>query len=153
MFYADPAAALRKLTRHLRAGGLLVFHESDWAGARSLPAAPTYDRCCRWVAETFGRLGTEARMGIKLHAAFVAAGLPAPAMRLDAIIGGPAGGSGWLGVLADIIGALLPEIERLGIASAAEVGIETLAERLRAELAAGGGTIASPSVIGAWSST
>jgi SAM-dependent methyltransferase len=152
MFYADPAAALRKLSRHLRAGGLLVFHEPDWAGARSLPASPLYDRCCRWFVETFQRLGTEARMGVKLHAAFVAAGLPEPAMRLHAIVGGPAGGSGWLRVLADIIGTLLPEIERLGIASAAEVGIETLAERLCAELAAGGGTIVSPSVIGAWSS-
>jgi SAM-dependent methyltransferase len=150
MYYADPAAALRKIAGHLRRGGMLAFHEADWDGTRSFPPLPTYDRCCRLFVETFRLLGTETRMGIKLHSAFVAAGLPAPSMRLHAIVGGATGGSEWLHVVADLMGVLLPEMERLGVATAAEVDIETLASRLRAEIADTGGTIVAPSVIGAW---
>jgi ubiquinone/menaquinone biosynthesis C-methylase UbiE len=38
-FQADPAAFLRRLTRHLGPEGLVVFHELDWwtTGARSTP--------------------------------------------------------------------------------------------------------------------
>ena len=37
MFQADPAAMLRALTGHLRTGGVIVYHEPDWDGARSFP--------------------------------------------------------------------------------------------------------------------
>jgi hypothetical protein len=151
MYYPDPAAALRKLAGHLRRGGMLVFHEADWDGVRSFPPSPTYDRCCQLFVETFRLLGTETRMGIKLHSAFLAAGLPAPSMRLHAIVGGSAGGSDWLQVVAELIGTLLPEMERLGIATSSEIGVESLGHRLCAELTASGGAIVAPSVIGAWS--
>ncbi|HET7037139.1 MAG TPA: hypothetical protein VFI42_15750 [Thermomicrobiaceae bacterium] len=48
---------------------------------------------------------------------------------------------------------LLPIIERAGIATAAEVGIETLAERLRAEAVALDATLVTPAFIGAWTRT
>lgn len=44
-FQPDPAAMLRNLAVHLRPGGVIVFHELDWEGARSFPPSPTYDRC------------------------------------------------------------------------------------------------------------
>jgi hypothetical protein len=53
-----------------------------------VPPAPIYDSCNHWIIETFKRLGTETQMGAKLYAAFVAAGLPAPAMQASSIIGG-----------------------------------------------------------------
>jgi ubiquinone/menaquinone biosynthesis C-methylase UbiE len=151
MFQTDPVAMLRSLARHLRPGGVIVFHEPDWTGARSLPPAPTYDRCNHGIVETFKRLGTETRMGAKLYAAFVAAGLPGPAMREFAIIGGGSGAAPWLHQIAELVRTLLPEMERTGVARAAEVDIETLAERLDREVTAGGGTIIGRSEIGAWS--
>jgi SAM-dependent methyltransferase len=151
MCQPDPAAALRALARHLRPGGVVVFHEPDWTGTRSFPPAPTYDRCCRWIVETFRLLGTDMEMGVKLHAAFVAAGLPAPAMRLEAIIAGGADSPERLDVVPDIVGSLLPTMERLGVAAAAEVGIETLAGRVRDEVATGGGVVVGRSEVGAWS--
>jgi SAM-dependent methyltransferase len=90
MFQYDPAAMLRKLASHVRPGGLLVFHESDLDGVRSFPSSPIYDSCCRWIIETLRLLGAETQMGINLHSVFVSAGLPAPSLRLEAVIGGGA---------------------------------------------------------------
>jgi SAM-dependent methyltransferase len=150
MYYPDPAEALRRLASHLRPGGLLVFHETDWSEVRSYPPSPTYDRCCQWFLDTFKALGTETRMGIKLHSAFVAADLPAPTTRLQAIIGGDTRCADWLRILAEIVAVLLPDMERLGIATAAEIGIDTLVDRLCAEVAAGGGVVVGRAEIGAW---
>jgi ubiquinone/menaquinone biosynthesis C-methylase UbiE len=151
MFQADPAVMLRKLAQHLRPGGVIVFHEPDWTGARSLPSAPTYERCNQWIVETFRRLGTQTRMGAKLYGAFVAAGLPGPVMRESAIIGGGSSASPWLHQIAELVRTLLPEMERVGVTTAAEADIETLAERLDREVATGGGIIIGRSEIGAWS--
>jgi hypothetical protein len=55
---ADPGAMLRMLAKHLRPGGVIVFHEPDWSFVRSEPAIPAYDRCCRWIIEACERAGT-----------------------------------------------------------------------------------------------
>jgi SAM-dependent methyltransferase len=151
MYYPDAVEALRGLTGHVRPGGLLVFHEFDFNGCRSLPEAPTFERCVRWIDEALTAVGTDTRLGLKLHSAFVAAGLPAPAMRLDASIGaGPHSPVYW--VIAEVIRSLLPVMEKLGVAVAAEVDVDTLADRLRDEVVARGGVLVMPSLVGAWSS-
>ena len=129
-FQADPAAMLRKLADHVRPGGVIVFHELDSAGASSYPPAPIYDRCCEWWIEMLRLTGADHRMGLKLHATFLAAGLEAPRMRLEAFIGGGPTCADYLRKGAtDLIGGVLPEMERLGVATAAEVGLDTLGER------------------------
>ena len=150
-YYADTAGTLRRLARHVRPGGLMVFHERDWYGVQSFPPAPTYDRCCRWIIETFEAVGIRTRVGLELHAAYVAAGLPAPALRLEAVIGGSEGGAAWLEGIAETVRSILPEMERLGLATAADVDVETLADRLYREVAAGGGIVIGRTEIGAWS--
>jgi ubiquinone/menaquinone biosynthesis C-methylase UbiE len=151
MFQTDPAIMLRKVRRHLRPGGVIAFHESHLTSAHSVPPASIYDRCNQWINETFKRLGTETQMGAKLYAAFVAAGLPAPTMRASSIIGGGDGASRWLHHTAELARTLLPEIERMGVATAAEVDIETLYERLRREVGSARSVIIGRSEIGAWS--
>src|SRR5262249_60508592 len=84
----------RALTRHLRRGGVVVFHEPDRDGIRSFPPVPLYDRCCKLVDETIRRWGGDPRMGINLYPTFIAAGLPAPRMRLESVIGGRRSRSG-----------------------------------------------------------
>jgi SAM-dependent methyltransferase len=138
MFQRDPTTMLRKLAMHVRPGGVVVFHETDWDGVRSFPPVPTYDRCCRWIIETFRLHGTESRMGIKLHTTFVTAGLPAPLMQLASLISGGVNSAEHMQLIADIAGTLLPEMERLGVATAAEVDVATLAERMRNEALASG---------------
>jgi SAM-dependent methyltransferase len=150
MFQADPVAMLRGVACHLRSGGTIVFHEPDWDGCRSSPPAPTYDHCYRWIVETFRRSGIETNMGIKLDAAFRAAGLPAPSMHLEAIIGGTKGGFDWAHQTVELVVTMLPEIQAQGVATAAEVDVETLEQRVQREIEAGS-VIVSRSEVGAWS--
>jgi ubiquinone/menaquinone biosynthesis C-methylase UbiE len=150
-FQQDPAAMLRKLAAQVRPGGVVVFHEIDWGGLASFPPAPTFDRCCRWGRETLRLHGTETRMGIKLYSTFVAAGLPPPRMRLEALVGGGANGLDLLRLTTDLVATLLAEMERLGVATAADVGLDTLLARMRDEAIALSSVIVGTFQIGAWS--
>lgn len=150
-FQRDPSAMLRQLVTLARPGGLVVFHELDWGGLGSFPAVPTFDRCSRWGAETLRLHGTEMRMGAKLHATFVSAGLAAPTMRLEAAVGGGDQAVDVLTAMARVIETLLPEMERLGVATASEVGIDTVVQRMRAEAASSESIVIGHSQYGAWS--
>jgi SAM-dependent methyltransferase len=151
MFQRDPVAMLRTLARHLRPGGVIVFHEPDWKGARSFPPSRLYDQCCRWIADTFRASGADPHMGVKLYSTFVAAGLPAPSMQLESIVAGGVNCHDAVHFHTDLARTLIPDIERLGVASASEVDIDTLAERVFREVIANNGVIVGRSEIGAWS--
>src|SRR5215475_5813041 len=134
-FQKDPVAVLRNLTAHVRPNGLIVFQENDWAGLTSFPPVPTFDHVCQWASTTMRRHGTETHMGTKLHGTFVGAGLESPTMRLEAPVGGTPANLAWLTRFRELIATLLPEMERVGIATAGQVGIETLVERISEEAA------------------
>jgi SAM-dependent methyltransferase len=149
-FQPDPAAMLRSLAVHAKPGGLVVFHEIAWDGVRSVPPSPIYEQCCGWILETLRLLNVETRMGLKLHATFAAAGLPAPSMRLEALIGGPASVSDRLHLLANQVETMAPEMERLGVATAATIALETLARRMDEDIRARSSVIVGRSEVGAW---
>jgi len=147
---ADPGAMLRRLARHLRPGGVIIFHEPDWSFVRSEPPAPIYDRCCRWIVDTFDRVGTGANMSARLHRAFVSAGLPPPAMRMQTVIGDAVSAAEWLRAVAEIAIVLAPAMEQQGVATSADIGGDTLADRVVQEVAAAGGIVIGRAEIGAW---
>jgi ubiquinone/menaquinone biosynthesis C-methylase UbiE len=149
-FQPDPVAMLRQLVSYLHPGGILAFHELDWDGVRSFPPLPTYDQCCKWIVETLRVLGAETRMGVRLHSTFVAAGLPAPSMRLAALIGGGVNGADHLELATDFVETHLPAMERLGVATAADIGVETLSERMRREVMSSDCVIVGRTEIAAW---
>ena len=150
-FQEDAAAMLCKLRSRVRTGGVVVFHEIDWGGVGSFPPVPHYDRCCRWGVETLRRHGTETRMGAKLHATFLSAGLPAPTMRLEALLGGGAKATDVMTLVTGVVETLLPEMERLGVATSAEVAIDTLVERMTREAATTNSIVIGHNQIVAWS--
>ena len=150
-FQPDPAAMLRKLATRVRPGGVIVFHEIDWGGLGSFPPVPTFDRCSRLGADTLRLHGTESRMGAKLHATFVAAGLPAPTMRLEALLGGGPNASAVIRLLAGVVEILLPEMERLRVATTAEIDIETLIARMEREAQDTRSIVIGQNQIAAWS--
>ncbi len=149
-FQPDPAALLRAIAKQIRPGGIVVFHEPDRELMHSVPPAPIYDRACRWVSETYRRSGVDVRMGIKLYPTFLAAGLPAPTMRLHAVIGG-ANALDEVHLDADQAGVLAADIVRLGVATASELDADSLVERIIREVAANQSVIIGRAEIGAWS--
>lgn len=52
--------------------------------------------------------------------------------------------------LAQTVRSLLPMIEKTGVATKDEVGIDTLADRLRAEVVERAAVVHSPLFVGAW---
>jgi SAM-dependent methyltransferase len=153
MFQRDPVAMLRRLTMHLRPGGAVVFHEPDRDGVRSFPPVGLYDRCCKLVDEVVRSAGADNRMGIKLHRTFVAAGLPAPQMRLESVIGAGATSSDQVHFEMDLVGTLIVEMERLGLATRDELQPDTLSERVFEAVSASGSVVVGRSEIGAWCHT
>src|SRR5215468_6922680 len=150
MYYPDPAGAIRKLIKNVRPGGLIVFQEVDLASARSVPVAPLYERCLTWIKQALSTSGARINLGSELYRVFLAAGLPAPSMRMDALIGGGPQCPVYE-IVAELIQSLLPAMEKMKIASAAEVGISTLVQRMRDEVVALRGVVLSAGFIGAWS--
>jgi len=149
MYQADPVAVLRRLARQLRPGGVIAFQEFDVEAAKCHPESPTFCQAMGWIRAALEKTGADNRMGLKLFSTFVAAGLPAPSMSLEASIGGGENDPGSL-LLPEVVRSLLPVIESLGIASAEQVQIESLESRVRAEIAELGAVTILPTLIGAW---
>jgi len=149
-FQADSSEMLRGLAGHLTPGGLIVFHEPDWTFVRSFPAAPLYDRACRWIDHSTRSSGQSWSFLDRAHSAFVGAGLPPPTMRMHTFVAGGAEARDWLMAVGDIIESLLPTMVELGVATAAEVDLETFRDRLLREVTANRSVIVGRSEIGAW---
>ncbi len=149
LYLPDPAATLRRLSGLLRPGGIVAFHEMAMTPARSVPDGPLFRRAMGWVMDTFARAGFEVDMGLRLHATFLAAGLPAPQMISTGRVEGGAQSAAYE-VLASTVRSLLPMAERLGVATAAEVDVDSLADRLRLEAADNKACIMPPPLVGAW---
>jgi ubiquinone/menaquinone biosynthesis C-methylase UbiE len=150
MYLPDPAAVLRGLLGRVRSGGIIAFQENDFTyPPTTFPPAPLHQQVMRWTTPPSGSRGPEQQMGSKLHQTYLDAGLPDPQLRLDAPVGG---GENWPGYayVADTVRSLLPMLEQMGLVSAEDVDVETLADRLRAEALGQRGVQMLPIVIGAW---
>ena len=151
MFSPNPVAMLKGIKRHLKPRGVIVFHEVDWTGARSIPPAPIYDFCCDSIVQTFRKVGTNPNMGIGLWRAFIDAGLQAPTMGLHALIGGGPNDLSGIDLIADLATTMVPVMEQSGVASAANLAPDSLEQRMRAEATANGSVVIGRYEVGAWS--
>jgi ubiquinone/menaquinone biosynthesis C-methylase UbiE len=145
----DPVHDLKALARCVRPGGVLAFQEFDHLSGRTIPPAPVVEQVREWFLKAFDRAGIELQMGSKLYPAFEAAGLEPPRMRLDGLIGGAESIAPML--IAGVVRMLVPHLEAAGVATAKDVQVDTLEERMRLDLARTGGIMQSSLLIGAWS--
>lgn len=81
---------------------------------------------------------------------FVNAGLPAPKMRFQALIGGGENAKDVVLMTVTLARTPLPEMERLGVVAAAEVGIDSLTERMLSEAVSSGSVLVGSGAVGAW---
>jgi SAM-dependent methyltransferase len=149
MYLREPASVLRRFVRYVRPGGLMVFQEPVLSMCRSEPSCPLVKKCAGWIHDTFVRAGADVDMGWKLFATFRRAGLPGPQMLLSSPVAAGAD-SPMYRHIAETVRSLLPMMEYYGVASAQEVMVDNLADRLRVEMTASGTVCATPCLIGAW---
>ena len=153
MYMADPADALRHLATHLRPGGIAAFQEVDFTPYNAVlhPDTPLANKLIGWGRTVFERSGAHLEMGMDLYKAFVNAGLPEPTLHFEAPMGGP---EDWPGYeyLTNSFRSLVPLLEAYGIATADEVDIDTLAERIQVEVATSKRPIMLPPHITAYAS-
>ncbi|HYX74522.1 MAG TPA: class I SAM-dependent methyltransferase [Steroidobacteraceae bacterium] len=149
LYLPDPAATLRRLSRYLRPGGIIAFQEYDISATSQVPAGDLFLEVREWLLSAFAAAGAQLDMGTKLFSTFVRAGLPPPEMTAATPVAcGPA--TGGYAYVAAVLRSLLPLIERAGIATAADIDIETLAVRMREDALAHERVMYLPRVVAAW---
>jgi SAM-dependent methyltransferase len=149
MYLDDPAAALRRLLGQVKPGGVVAFQEMDMGAVTWQPDCPLLAAAVDRIAQTFIRVGLDHRTGLKLARIYRDAGLPAPQTLQGARVeSGP--DSPVYAYIAQTTRTLLPLMERTGVATIAEVEVDSLAARLREELVAADATVVPPPLVGAW---
>ena len=137
MYMANPPEAFAKLMTHLKPGGIAAFQEPEYTLYPAIrhPRTPLMNQLIRWILGVFAHSGAHLDMGLGLYRAFVDAGLPPPTMHLESPIGAAKTWAGYR-YMATIFQSLLPLLEKYGLATAEQVGVDTLATRIRQEVIA-----------------
>jgi ubiquinone/menaquinone biosynthesis C-methylase UbiE len=152
LYLAEPAGVLRRLLPNLRSGGVVAFHEYDISTFGQTTHSPFFTELQRWVFEGFRAGGAELDMGSRLYSTFLRAGLPCPELTAAQLaFCGPHAPA--YEYATRVVRSLLPTIERHGIATAADVQIDTLADRFRADAVSREAIVFVPRLVGAWART
>lgn len=151
MYMSDPADALKQLIGHLRPGGIVAFQEVDFTPYLSMYRSdtPLINQVVEWGIAVFQQSGAHIEMGMDLHRTFVDAGLPAPVLHFVAPLGGAEDWGGY-DFIAGAFRSLVPLMEEFGIATAEEVDVDTLADRIREEIRVSKRPLLLPPHVTAW---
>jgi ubiquinone/menaquinone biosynthesis C-methylase UbiE len=148
-FLPDPVAVLRSLSAMVRPGGVVAFHEAHWASFLSQSAhLQLRSTCGSLIIETFRRAGARTDMELVMFRGFQEIGLPAPDLRLETPIGHDPETRRWI---YDLLCTVYPRFDQLGISAAPLGNLDTLFERLEAELDTTSSYAACIGLVGAWS--
>ncbi len=151
LYQPDPVATLRHMASHLHTGGILVVQEPDMSvEVRTRPLVPLWSQVHHWIAETFRRGGVAYDIGSQLYHLFRQAGLPGPTLLQHLTVCGGAAVRPICEHSAEMVRSLLPKMEAFGIATAEEVEVETLADRLERDSCAAESQVTYMPNVGAW---
>jgi SAM-dependent methyltransferase len=151
IYQADPIATVSHVSSLLKSGGLLVVQEPDFRlGVATWPTVTLWHQVMDWIGETFRRGGVHYDIGGKLYPLFRQAGLPGPTLLQHVSVAGGAATRPYCENSAEIVSSLLPRMEQFGIATAAEVQVDTLADRLERESCAAESQVTYVPIVGAW---
>lgn len=134
----DPLSVLKACRELLHPRGVAAFQEYDFLQIpASYPASPLRDHVFSIFNEFFAT-AVHANMGTRLFHLFTEAGFDHPDCRGEfPVDGGPESAHhAWL---AEALRSILPRAVALNVPGAAEIGIDTLEDRLREESRSGAG--------------
>lgn len=149
LYTPEPHEVLAKFARLVRPGGVVAMMEYEMTAAGTLPPTELSTRVIRWITEAFHRSGLDESLGARLAEVLARAGLgQATVLGLQGYR--PPGDRDTAWMAECMVRTLLPVLERTGVATAAEVDIDTLAERFAQDSAAHDAVLKSPTLVGAW---
>jgi ubiquinone/menaquinone biosynthesis C-methylase UbiE len=145
----DREEVLRRQLAALCPGGTMLIVEFDVGAIRAEPEAPLVEAVRGWIEAAFRSAGADPRIGpqagqLLRRTGFgdvSTLGIQAYFAPTDPI--GPA-------LCAAVTRSLAPQIVARGIADEAELGLETLQERIAQQVGALDAVIMPPAVVGAW---
>ena len=149
MYFPKPAGVLQRLLPFVKPGGTVMFQEIDATSVAAEPMCDEFWTAGQRINQTFLRAGIDLRTGLKLPSIFREAGLPAPqTLQMARVEHGPDGlGYAWIEQLTR---TMLPLMQRTGVATPDEVGVDNLAARIRDEVVTKNAVLVLPPFIGAW---
>jgi SAM-dependent methyltransferase len=146
---SDPATVVRHHAQNLRPGGRFVAIDFDLGGARTVPPVPLADVILGWVTRAFEAAGASPFIGARLGPILAEAGLRELAtFGVQGYL--PPGDPMAARLVAGVARSLAGAIVTYGIATADELGIESLEERLAESLMRADAVLLPPTVVGAW---
>lgn len=143
----DPLAVLRQTAAQVRQRGIVAFQEYDLS--RNFPCAPPrplLEKVWQLNIDFYTR-ATHADIGVRLFQMFKDVGLESVQSRAEIILDGGTD-CPFYEWFAEGTRSILPKMEAMGIATAAELDVDTLTERLKQEALTVGGYVASPVIVG-----
>jgi SAM-dependent methyltransferase len=145
----DRQEVLRRQLDALRPGGTMVVVEFDIGAMRAEPEAPLVEAVRIWIEAAFRAAGADPRIGAQAGQLLRRAGFADVSTFGIQSYFPPSDPIGPF-LCAGVTSSLAPQIVAHGIADEAELGLETLQERIAEQVAALDAVIIPPAVVGAW---
>jgi len=149
MFLPNPVSVLRSVVHLIRPGGVVAFQEPSWTVMLALGARlPLWFRARRLIHEILLQSGVNREMGLALYSVFQEVGLPAPKMHLEMPLGNDAD---FIRLTSDVLCSLRPLAQQHKVSLKSLGDLDTLPDRISAEVAGANTVVSLIAVVGAWS--
>jgi ubiquinone/menaquinone biosynthesis C-methylase UbiE len=131
---SDPASFIRAIAKNVRPGGVVAFHELGLYDKGNLTAPPIalWSKIFDWIYTAFQSVQPHPDAGARMAEHFHAAGLkrtPTLFCEIPIGVGAQSPVCGWV---VHTLRSLIPQLEKISVATAQEIDIDTLEVRLRA---------------------